>query len=108
MIQDGALAPSLRGTGLRLSVVPGLDGVMDITIIADLVACGGTLRRKVMPLLLPRLGALSLWIVRVVAGVVSAASSHRWGMRVGVLPVGGGHCLGQPREHGTTLGCQTL
>ena len=49
VIQDGAPAPSLRGTGLCLSMAPGLDGVMNVTVVVDLVACGGTLRRKVAP-----------------------------------------------------------
>ena len=41
VIWDRALTPSLRGTGLRLSMAPGLDGVMDIVVVADLVARGG-------------------------------------------------------------------
>ena len=49
----------LRGTGLRLRVAPGFDGVMDVAVVVDPVAHGGTPRRKVTPSLLPRLGALS-------------------------------------------------
>ena len=56
MVWDRASIPSLRGSGLHLSLVPGLDGVMDIALIADLMPCGGTPRRKVVPSLLQGLG----------------------------------------------------
>jgi hypothetical protein len=60
VIWGGAPAPSLRGTRLRLSVVLGLDGVVDVAVIANPVARGGTPRRKVTPSLLPWLGTPSL------------------------------------------------
>ena len=108
MIRGDAPAPSLRGTRLCLSMVPRLDGVMDIAVIADPVARGGMLRRKVMPLLLPRLGTLGPWPVRAIDGGVSAAFSCRWGMSISAVPVGIGHNLGRPRENDTALGGQTL
>jgi hypothetical protein len=42
-----------------LSVVLGFDGVTDVMVITDPVVRGGTPRRTVMHLLLPRLGALA-------------------------------------------------
>jgi hypothetical protein len=77
MIQGGALAPSLRGMGLHLSMVPGLNGVMDIVVITDLMACGGTTRRKVALLLLPRLGTPGPRSVKDVAEGVVATCAHR-------------------------------
>jgi hypothetical protein len=41
VIWGGAPTPLLRGMGLFLSVAPSLNGVMDITVIVDLVAHGG-------------------------------------------------------------------
>ena len=94
VIQGEAPALSLRCIGLCLSVAPILDGVMDVMVITDLVVHGGTPRGKVAPLLLPRLGAPSPWLVEAVARGVTAASPHRRGMSVGVVPIGGGHRLG--------------
>jgi hypothetical protein len=42
-----------------LSVVLGFDGVTDVMVITDPVVHEGTPRRKVVHLLLPRLGALA-------------------------------------------------
>jgi hypothetical protein len=50
-------------------VTPGLDGVADIVVIADPVARRRTLRRKVVPSLLPRRGTLAPQLVRAVVGV---------------------------------------
>jgi hypothetical protein len=55
-------------------MVSGLDGVTNVTVIADLLARGGTLRRKVASLLLLRFGTPSPSPVRGVAGGVTAAS----------------------------------
>jgi hypothetical protein len=55
-----------------LSVVPGLNGV-DVVVIANLVVCGEKLRRKVMSLLLVRLGNPSAWTVRAVTIGVTVA-----------------------------------
>jgi hypothetical protein len=89
-------------------VAPSLDGVADVAVVAIPMACGVTPRRKVTPLLLSRLGAPSLRPVRAVVGGVATTSPHRWGVNVGVAPVGGGRHLGWPRECGTTLGGRTL
>ena len=96
MIWDGALAPSLRGIGLRLSMAPGLDGVMDIVVITDLVACGWMPRGTLVPLLLSGLGAPGPRVVGADARGVTTASGHRWGMRIGAIPIGCGHGLGWP------------
>jgi hypothetical protein len=61
-----------------------------------------------MPSLLLRLGASSSLPVRAVAGGVTAASPHRWGMNIGVDPVGGGHRLRWPRERDAVSGGRTL
>ena len=54
----GAPVLVFQSVTLGLSVAPSLDGVTHVAVIADPVARGGMLRRKVMPLLLPRLGTL--------------------------------------------------
>ena len=108
MIRGGALALSLWGMGLCLSMASILDGVMEITVVADPVVRMRTSRRKVMLLLLPRLGTLGPWPVRAIDGGVSAAFSCRWGMSISAVPVGIGHNLGRPRENDTALGGQTL
>ena len=82
MIRGGTPALSLRGMGLRLSVALGLDGVTDITVVVDPVARGGTPRRKIAPSLLTRLGALGTWLVRAIAGGVTAASPCWWGVSI--------------------------
>ena len=51
-IHGGALTPSPRSAGLCLSVAPSLDSVMDIMVVRR-----GTPRGKLLPSLLPRLGA---------------------------------------------------
>ena len=66
----------LRGAGLCLGVVSSLDGVMDITVIADLVARQGMPMRKVVPSLLLRLGTLGPRLIRAVARGV-ATTPHR-------------------------------
>ena len=104
MIWGGAPIPLLRGMILHQSVAPGLDGVADVAVIADPVVRGGTPRRKVAPSLLPGLGTLSLRPVGAVVGGVATASPCLWGMSIGVVPVGGGHHLGWPRERGTASG----
>ena len=63
----------LKGMGPCLSVASSVDGVKDITIVVDPVACRGTLRRMVVPSLLPRLGAPSPRPIRAVDGGVDAA-----------------------------------
>jgi hypothetical protein len=87
VIRGMAPAPSLMGTGLHLSMASSLDGVTDVMVIIDLVACGGTLRRKVMPSLLPRLGASSLWPVEVVARGVTACPRRLRGVSIGAPPL---------------------
>jgi hypothetical protein len=94
VIQGGALAPSLRSMGLCMSVVPGLDGVTYITVIADPVAHKGMPRGRLAPLLLPVLGVPGPWAIGATAEGVTTAFSHQRGMRIGVIPVGGGHWLG--------------
>jgi hypothetical protein len=54
----------------------GLDGVMDVVVITDPVACGETPRRKVTFLLLPRLSALGSQSVKAIARGAAAASRH--------------------------------
>jgi hypothetical protein len=90
--------------GLHLSVASGLDGVTDVAVVADPMAHGGTPRRKVVPSLLSRLGALGPWPIKTVARDVDAASSHLWGVSVGAVPVGSGRHLGWLGEHGAVLG----
>jgi hypothetical protein len=71
-----------------------LNGVTDVAVITDPVACeGGTLRRKVMSSLLPRLGTLGQ-LIRAVARGVAAASHRLQGMNVGAPSIGGGRRLG--------------
>jgi hypothetical protein len=89
-----------QGYGTSLSMAPGLDGVANVMVIADPMACGGTPWRKVMPSLLPRLGALGPWPVKVVARGVTAAPHHLWGVSVGAPSIGSGCHLGQPGERG--------
>jgi hypothetical protein len=86
VIQDRAPAPSLRGTGLCLSVAPSLDDVIDVMVIANLVPHRGTLRRKVMPLLLPRLGTLGPHPVKAIARGVTAAPGHLRGVSIKAPP----------------------
>jgi hypothetical protein len=73
-----------------MSVAPGLNGVVNVMVVTDLVTRGGTPRRKVMPLLLLRLGALGPWPVRAVARSVIAASPCLWGVGVRVVPIESG------------------
>jgi hypothetical protein len=77
VIQGGTPTSPLRGAGLHLSVAFGLNGVANVMVVADPVVCEGTPRRKVMPLLLPRLGTLGLWPVGAVAGGITGASFRR-------------------------------
>jgi hypothetical protein len=98
-----ALAPSLRGTGPHLSMASGLDGVMDVVVVTDLVACGETSRRKVASLLLPRLSAPGSQSVRAVAKGVVVASHHLQGMGIEAPSVGSGRCLGWLGERGVVL-----
>ena len=74
MIQGGAPASPLMGSGLHFNMAPGLDGVTDIAVIADPVAHVVTLRSKVMPSLLPGLGTLSPWPIGAIVGGVATAS----------------------------------
>ena len=76
VIQGGAPALSLTGVGLRLSMSSSLNGVKDIVGVTDPMVSRRTPRRKVVPSLLPRLGALGSWAVRAIAGGVATASSH--------------------------------
>jgi len=96
--------PPLRGIVLRLSVAPGLNGVADVAVIADLVARGGTPRRKVTPSLLPGLGTLSLRPVGAVVGGVTTASPCLWGTSIGEVPIGSSRHLGWLGEHGAAPG----
>jgi hypothetical protein len=82
VIRGMAPAPSLMGTGLRLSMASSLDGVTDVMVIVDLVACGGTSRRKVVPSLLPRLGTPGPRPAGAVIGGIAAASCRLWGMSI--------------------------
>ena len=91
-----------------MSMAPGLDGVIDIAVIADPLAHGGTPGRKVPPSLLLRLGALGSWPIGVVAKGVTAASLYLWGVSIGAVPVGSSHHLGCPREHDAAPGCRAL
>ena len=77
----------LRGTDLCLSVVSSLNGVMDTAVIADSVACGGTPKRKVVPLVLSRLGTLGPWPIGAVARGVAAAPCRLWGVSVRAPPL---------------------
>jgi hypothetical protein len=85
-------------------VASGLDGVTDIAVVADPMARGGTLRRKAVPSLLSRLGALGPWPIKTVARDVDATSSHLWGVSVGAVPIGSGCHLGRLGERGAVSG----
>ena len=63
--------------GLCLGVVPGLDAVMDVTIITDLVVSERTPRGRLMPSLLLRLGAPGPWMTGAAVGGVAAACAHQ-------------------------------
>ena len=75
--------------GLRLSVVPDLDGITDVAVVSDQVVCGRAPRRKVVPSLLPRLGAPGPPPVGAVAGGVAATSpaSGVWASKRSLLVV---------------------
>jgi hypothetical protein len=89
-------------------MAPSLDGAADVAVVAIQMACGVTPRRKVTPLLLSRLGAPSLRPSEPLSEVSPLLPPHRWGVNVGVAPVGGGRHLGWPTERGTALGGRTL
>jgi hypothetical protein len=76
VIRGRALAPSLRGTGPRLSVASGLNGVADVAVVSNPVARREKPRRKVMPSFPPGLGVLGSPPIRAIAGGVAPAS-HR-------------------------------
>ena len=57
-------------------MAPSLKGVMDVAVIVDLVPHGWTPRRKVTPLLLPRLGASDPCPVRAIAKGPAADPRH--------------------------------
>jgi hypothetical protein len=105
VIRGCAPTPPLRGMVLRLSVAPGLDGVTDVVVVTDLVVHGGTPRRKVAPLLLPGLGAPSLWLVRAVARRVTATFHYLWGVSVGAVPIRSSRHVGQPGERDAAPRC---
>jgi hypothetical protein len=90
VIWAGAPTPSLKSMRLHLSVASGLDGVTNITVIANLVMRWWTLRGKLVSSLLPGLGALGPWMVKSTAERIIAASTHQWGVCVGAVPVDGG------------------
>jgi hypothetical protein len=77
-----------------MSVAPSLDGVTDIAVIAESVAHKETLRGRLVPSLLLGHGTLGLRAVSATAGRVTTAFGHQRGMRVGAIPVGGGHRSG--------------
>jgi hypothetical protein len=79
------------------------NGVMDVVVIANLVACGRTPRRKVPPSLLLRLGTLGPWPIKAVARGVIIAPHHLWGVSVREPSIDDGCRLGQLREHGMML-----
>jgi hypothetical protein len=89
-------------------MVPSLNGVVDVRVIADPVPHRGTARRKVAPSLQPRLGALGPWSVGAIAGGVAATPYRSWGVSVIANPVGGGHRLGRSGEHGAVPRGHTL
>ena len=76
VIQDDALAPPLRSAGLHVTMVPGLDGVMDVMVIANLVVHGRAPRGRIAPSLLSRLGAPGPWMAEATARGVTTASAH--------------------------------
>jgi hypothetical protein len=89
--------------------VPSLDGVMDVVVVTNSVPHGGgTLGRKVMPSLLPRLGAIGPQPVRAIARGVTTAPHRLPSVSVGMPPVGSGHYLGQSGERSAALRGQTL
>jgi hypothetical protein len=108
VIQGGAFIPSLRSAGLRVNVAPSLDGVVDIAVIADLVAREETPKGRLVPSLLLGHGAPGLRAVGATARKVTTASGHRRGMHVGVIPIGDGRWLGWPGRCGTMSGSRAL
>jgi hypothetical protein len=89
-------------------VASSLDGVADVTVVADLVVHEGTPRRKIAPSLQSRLGTLGPRLFRAVTGGVTVAPRCLWGVSVGAPPVGGGHHLGQSGERSAAPRGQTL
>ena len=69
--------PSLRSTGLCLGMASGLNGVMDIAVITDMVVCWQALRKKLAPSLLPGLGSPSPQTARAIIGGVTTISACR-------------------------------
>jgi hypothetical protein len=91
-----------------VSVVPSLDGVTDITVVGDPVAHGGMPRGRLAPSLLPGLGVPGPRAIGAAAEGVTTAFSHQQGMCIGVIPVVGGHWLGQPRGRSTMPGSRAF
>jgi hypothetical protein len=58
VILDRAPFPPLKRAGLSLRMMPSLNRVSHVVVVADLVAHGQTTRGKLIPSLLPGLGAL--------------------------------------------------
>ena len=89
-------------------MAPGLDGVINVMVIADAVMNGVMPRGRLAPSLLPELGTPGLRVVGATIGGVTTAPTYWWGMSVGAIPIGGGHRLGWPREHDATPGSRAL
>ena len=68
----------------------------------------GAPRGRLVPSLLPGLGASGPWVVRATARGFTPASGHPWGMRIEAIPVGGGHRLGWPGERRAAPGSRAL
>jgi hypothetical protein len=77
VIQGGALTPLLRSARLCVSVAPGLDGVVDVAVIANPMAHGTTSGGRLVPSLLLGLGTPSSWAVGATTGRVTTAHGHR-------------------------------
>ena len=64
VICSSAPVPPLRSVVLRLGMASGLNGVVDIAVVANPVVCGRALRERFAPSLLSRFGALGPWMDR--------------------------------------------
>ena len=76
VVRGGAPVPPLGSAGLRLSVAPGLDGIADVAVVADMVVRGGTPRGKLAPSLLTGLGTPGPWTAGATTRGVAAAFAH--------------------------------
>jgi hypothetical protein len=88
-------------------VAPGLDGVVDVTVIADPMVREDTEEKG------HAFTPTEAWRPGSMADRRYCRKCHRcslclWGMSIGAVPIKRGHHLGWPGEHDVALGCRAL